>query len=295
MQTPSFQEWESEGKYLKVNGHKVFVIDKGNSEKTIAVLHGFPSCSYDYYAVLPIWAKQYRVIIHDHLGFGLSDKPQNYSYSLIEQADMALALWQQLGLESVHLVAHDYGTSVATELIARYNMGYEPVRLKSITLGNGSMHIEMSKLLWTQKVLRNKYWGPKLARLSSKALFVNNFKKLWFDKSKIDLKEFDVLWEMLIYNGGRKVLPMISRYTLEREKFWHRWIGALHQTDKFIHLLWADKDPVAVFEMAKKLEANIPNNRLQVLENVGHYPMLEVAEKYAEEVLLNIANSNRFP
>lgn len=290
MEAPSFSDWQTRGNFLNILGRQIFVIDEGNAQETIVILHGYPSCSYDYYAILPILTKSYRVIIHDHLGFGLSDKPLDYSYSLVEQADMAVALWQSLGLKEVHLLAHDYGTSVATELIARYNLGYEPIKFNSITIGNGSMLIEMAKLIWTQKVLRHPYWGPHLAKLSSKALFVNNFNKLWYDKSKINLDEFDVLWQMLIHNEGRKSLPKVSRYTLERQYFWHRWIGALYQTDKHIHIIWADKDPVAIFEMAKELQRNIPENTLTVLENAGHYPMLEVAELYADTVLKGIEN-----
>ncbi len=286
MTAPSLQEWLSRGAYHDINGHQVFVIDEGQQNpETIAVLHGYPSSSYDYFRVLPIWAKKYRVIVHDHLGLGLSDKPEHYSYSLIEQAEIALQLWQQLGLQRVHLIGHDYGTSVATELIARANQGYEPIELQSITLGNGSMLIEMSQLLFTQKLLKHDFWGPILASLSNRAIFVNSFHKLWADKSKIDYSEFDTLWQMLTYNDGRKVLPRVTKYIEERKKFWHRWIGGLQQTDKHINLIWADKDPVAIVAMAYRLEKLIPSNSLEILENIGHYPMLESPEIYANAVV----------
>ena len=282
---PTLASWKSTGQYHQIGQHKVFVVDQGEHPETIAILHGYPSGSYDYYAVLPIWIQKYRVVVHDHLGLGLSDKPENYSYSLIEQADVALALWKKLGLTEVHLLAHDYGTSVATEIIARANQGYEPIRLKSITLGNGSMLIEMSQLLITQKMLKHDFWGPILASLSNKAIFINSFKKLWADKSKINYKEFDVLWEMLIYNNGRKVLPRVTKYINERKKFWHRWIGGLEQTDKHINLIWADKDPVAIIAMAYELKKKIKSNTLTVLPDIGHYPMLETPEIYAEAVM----------
>ncbi|MFT5165326.1 MAG: pimeloyl-ACP methyl ester carboxylesterase [Saprospiraceae bacterium] len=282
---PTLQTWKAAGQYHQIVAHKIFVIDEGQHAETIVILHGYPSGSYDYYAVLPILAQKYRVVIHDHLGLGLSDKPENYSYSLIEQAEVALALWQKLGLDKVHLLAHDYGTSVATEIIARANQGYEPIRLQSITLGNGSMLIEMSQLLITQKLLKHDFWGPILARLSNKAIFINSFKKLWADQSKINYEEFDVLWEMLNYNKGRKVLPRVTKYIEERKKFWHRWIGGLMQTDKHINLIWADKDPVAIVAMAYELQKKIPSNSLKILPDIGHYPMLEAPEIYAEAVM----------
>ena len=59
----------------------------------------------------------------DFPGFGLSDKPADHGYSLFEQADVALAVAREMGVERAHLWAHDMGTSVATELLARRERG----------------------------------------------------------------------------------------------------------------------------------------------------------------------------
>ncbi|MBT4679845.1 MAG: alpha/beta fold hydrolase, partial [Flavobacterium sp.] len=89
-------EWKSKGEFITVNDRKLFVIDTSSffstedkvPTETMVVLHGYPTSSYDYYKVLPELSKHYRVIIHDHLGFGFSDKPLDYSYSLLDQADL---------------------------------------------------------------------------------------------------------------------------------------------------------------------------------------------------------------
>ena len=60
--------WFAKGNYIDVLGHKLFVIDKGTSKKTLLILHGYPTSSYDYYKVLDELSDHYRVIIHDHLG-----------------------------------------------------------------------------------------------------------------------------------------------------------------------------------------------------------------------------------
>ena len=134
-------EWKSNGKQIAINGRSVFVIDKGKAKETLVILHGYPTSTYDYYKVLPELTKKYRVVLHDHLGFGFSDKPLNYLYSLIEQADVALQLWKQLGLKEVVLLAHDYGTSIATEIIARANLHQLQINIKKMILCNGSVHI----------------------------------------------------------------------------------------------------------------------------------------------------------
>ena len=281
----NFQAWKAQGEYHQIGGHKIFTIDKGTSEEVLLILHGYPTFSYDYYKVLDRLTEKYRVIIHDHLGFGLSDKPMEYSYSLIEQADRALLLWQKLGIKKAHLLAHDYGTSVATEILARREMGQETVHLESLTLCNGSMHIELSQLRPIQKLLLNKWTGNMVAKLSSKRILVRNMKKIWGDASKVDLDEMDVIWEMLVYNNGRQVLPQLTQYIRERRLFWHRWIGALQQTELPVNILWADKDPVAVIKMADVLFGEIKNSRKKVLPGVGHYPMIEAPEEWTTALL----------
>ncbi|MFT4759712.1 MAG: pimeloyl-ACP methyl ester carboxylesterase [Paraglaciecola sp.] len=280
------QEWQALGTYHQIGEHKVFTVEAGEGDATLVILHGYPSASFDYYKVLEVWKPHFRVIIHDHLGYGFSDKPKNYSYSLIEQAEVAQQLWQKLGVKKAHLLAHDYGTSVATEIIYRRNIGIEPVTIQSATLGNGSMLIEMASLLLSQKLLYHPFFGPLLVKLSSRGYFKYNMRKIWWDKSKCNDAELDILWGLLEANGGRKVLPKITQYIPERFKFWNRWIAnGLYKTDLPINLLWADKDPVAVVEMAHELHKNIPNNRLQILKDIGHYPMLEAPEVYGKAVL----------
>lgn len=281
----TFQEWHSKGQYYKVLGHQVFVIDQGQSDQTLVILHGFPTCSYDFWKILPLLSNHFRVIIHDHLGFGLSDKPKDYDYSLVNQTDIALGVWKALGIKSAHILAHDYGTSIATELIARRNEGDEPVKLLSATIGNGSMLIHMAKLRLIQKLLRNKIFGYAVAQFTNRRIFNYNMKKLWADIEKVNINDFDVLWKMLEFKNAFAIFHKVSRYTHERAERWDRWIGGLEKTDLFINLLWADKDPVAVIEMANTLQEKIPHNDLKVLNDIGHYPMLEAPKLYGQSVI----------
>ena len=72
---------------------------KGVGSETIILIHGFPTSSFDYNQVISTLAEQYQVVVFDHLGFGFSDKPVDYTYSLIDQAEQALQLWMELGIE----------------------------------------------------------------------------------------------------------------------------------------------------------------------------------------------------
>ena len=98
MLAPQLKQWESEGRYLKtvLFQHKVFCNDFGNPaappDRTLLLLHGFPESSFSFHKVIGGLAKLFdRVVLFDFPGYGLSDKPlANYTYSLFEQADVAL-------------------------------------------------------------------------------------------------------------------------------------------------------------------------------------------------------------
>ena len=288
-------DWKSKGEFITVNDRKLFVIDTSSffstedkvPTETMVVLHGYPTSSYDYYKVLPELSKHYRVIIHDHLGFGFSDKPLDYSYSLLDQADLALQLWQLLGVKKVHLLAHDYGTSVATEIIARNNNHELTIEIEKLTLCNGSMHIELSQLRTIQKLLKNKWLGKYVAKLTTYAIFSKNLRNVYFDKTKVNNNELKDMWMQLEYNEGRKVIHKLSQYINERYTYWDRWIGALKETNLQTNIVWAKNDPVAVPAIARLIATEISNNKLFWIENTGHFPMLENPDEWLNCILKN--------
>lgn len=288
-------DWKSKGEFITVNDRKLFVVDTSSffssdnkiPTETMVVLHGYPTSSYDYYKVLPELSKHYRVIIHDHLGFGFSDKPLDYSYSLLDQADLALQLWQLLGVKKVHLLAHDYGTSVATEIIARNNNHELTIEIEKLTLCNGSMHIELSQLRTIQKLLKNKWLGKYVAKLTTYAIFSKNLRNVYFDKTKVSNNELKDMWMQLEYNDGRKVIHKLSQYINERYTYWNRWIGALKETNLQTNIVWAKNDPVAVPAIARLIATEISNNKLFWIENTGHFPMLENPDEWLNCILKN--------
>lgn len=279
-------DWQSQGTRKSIFGRDVFVFDSGGpNEETLVILHGFPTSSFDFHRVMPHFTKRFRVVIHDHLGFGLSDKPRDYSYSLFEQAEVAMEIWRGLGIHKAHLLAHDYGTSVATEVLARRERGSCPVDLQSVTLANGSVFIELAHLTPSQVALRNKTLGPVFARLSSKVVFQAQLRKIFGTPDAVSKDELDAAWALLVHADGKLVLPAISSYLDERTRFKQRWIGALAKLELPAHVLWGRRDPVAVPAIAEALADTIPRVHLTWLDELGHYPMLEDPTRWAENVL----------
>ena len=105
------KHFKSCSKYIQIDKYALHYHHReGTSESTIVFLHGYPSSSLDYEYIWDYIPEKYSILAHDHLGFGKSDKPYEYSYSLIDQADYAIKLCERLNLQKIHLIAHDYGT-----------------------------------------------------------------------------------------------------------------------------------------------------------------------------------------
>ena len=278
--------WRARGREVRVLGRRLFCVDAGPRDAPpILVLHGFPSSSLDFHRVIDRLAESHRVVLHDHPGFGLSDKPDRYSYSLLEQAEHAAALWRQLGIRGGHLVAHDYGTSVATELLARRERGMLDLALESVTLSNGSVLIELAGLRLSQRIARSPLLGPAFGRLVSAKYFKRVMRRLWGDPSRVDEADLDAMWRGIRHRDGHLRVHQLSSYIDERYRFRERWVGALRRLDLPALILWARRDPVAVPAIAEELAERIPGARLEWLDELGHYPMLEDPEAWAEALL----------
>ena len=128
------REWEGGGRHLLLDERSVWVLDVPAADDEgldpLLVLHGFPSCSFDWHLVLDALRARRRVIAVDFLGFGLSDKP-DVRYSMRLQADVVEGVARDLGLTSVALLTHDMGDTVGGEVLARSlegTLGFEVTR-----------------------------------------------------------------------------------------------------------------------------------------------------------------------
>ncbi|RME52669.1 MAG: alpha/beta hydrolase [Deltaproteobacteria bacterium] len=279
------REWLERGTYRRVGGWEIFLRDTGPSDprEVVVVLHGFPTSSFDWHRILPILAGERRVILFDLPGFGFSEKPVSYGYALFEQADLVEVLLRELGVEEpVHLVAHDMGTSIACELLARRALGLHHVPIRSLVLMNGSVYIEMAHLTPSQRLLRSAL-GPLFARWATRRLF--HFQMGRIVGRPLSPTELEAMWAQLRFRNGTARLPQIIRYLEERWRFRHRWIGALRTLDIPTLVLWGVCDPVARFAIGKRLAREIPHAHLEPLDGVGHYPPLEDPGRTGEALL----------
>ena len=172
--TERVKSWQQAGEITKFRGHSIHTFRQPGEGLLLLLLHGFPSSSYDWRLLLEEERRR-NVLAFDFLGFGLSDKPRDHDYSLFWQADLTEELVRRHGGgRAVFVLAHDMGTSVANELMARDIEGRLEMELAGIMLFNGSMVLERPLRPRPSGLLRSRF-GPLLAKLSSERLFRHQF------------------------------------------------------------------------------------------------------------------------
>lgn len=103
--------------YLAVAAGKYHYLDEGSGE-TLLLVHGNPTWSFYWRNVVLALRDRYRLIVPDHIGCGLSDKPAGYAYRLADRIADLSRLVDELDLQRVTLVAHDWGGAIGMGVAA---------------------------------------------------------------------------------------------------------------------------------------------------------------------------------
>ncbi len=273
------KEWYDQPRHLTFKGFKIFYKSNHRPElPALVLLHGFPSCSWDYYKVWKEFSEHFYVISFDFLGFGHSDKPYPHDYCILEQTDLTEAVLEHFGINHYDLIAHDYAVSVAQELLARESLSPSSAVIRRVILLNGGLFPETHRILPIQKILLGPF-GSLVSKFMSKRTLQKNFDRIFGPLTKASPSEIDQLWGLLNYNRGKRVFSSLIRYILDRREHRQRWLQALiNHTDKIL-LLNGALDPISGAHLVRRYRELIPRARVEVLENIGHYPNLEAPDK----------------
>jgi pimeloyl-ACP methyl ester carboxylesterase len=281
------EEWWSNGERLtlSVNGSEraVFVRRMG-AGPAMTLLHGFPSSSHDWAKVAPTLAARRELLMVDFLGFGASEKPTDHDYSLREQTDLVEALWRRDGVTSTVVVAHDYAVSVAQELLARRAEGTLGTALDAIHLLNGGLYPDIHRPLPTQIALLDPDRGAQLSAMINEELFVGGLKPTFAESFDAAADSAD-MWRAMSRDDGQQNMHLLTRYIRDRAIHRERWVTALQDTDVPVAFIWGMLDPVSGAHMAERIRERMPQAPFQALDDVGHWPQLEVPQRVAAAVL----------
>jgi pimeloyl-ACP methyl ester carboxylesterase len=240
------------------------------------LIHGFPTSSRDWRGLWSELTTHHELFALDMLGFGASAKPRDFHYSIAASADQWVALAEATGVREVAVLAHDYGNTVAQELLARQREGRLGFRITSVAFLNGGLFPEATRPLRIQRLLAGPL-GPLLVRFISERTFTASLQRIcarpW------PARELAEAWQQLTRDGGKAVMPKLLRYIAERHQYRDRWVGALQQATVPLALINGLEDPISGRSIVARWRELLPQAPVYELPGVGHYPQVEAPDE----------------
>jgi pimeloyl-ACP methyl ester carboxylesterase len=277
MAQTAFDRWRRDASTFTYRGHDISYRVEG-SGPTLLAIHGFPSASWDWWPIWPSLTARFTVVAADMIGFGWSAKPRDHDYSIMDQADLHEALLAELGISRVHVLAHDYGDTVAQELLARHEERGDPrgLAIASICFLNGGLFAEAHRPRLIQRVLASPI-GPLIAAMASRRMFRRGLESVFGPSTPPSPTLVDELWTLVRHRDGHRVLPPLLGYMAERRRHRARWVGAIVETRVPQTLVDGALDPVSGAHLATRYRELVGAPTV-LLEHVGHYPQIEDPE-----------------
>lgn len=262
-------EYPFSSKFFHINGHKLHYIEEGQGDPILFV-HGTPSWSFDFRNIIRELRKTHRCIAIDHIGFGLSDKPEKYDYSTQNHSKTLEAFIKEKELKNITLVVHDFGGPIGLNVAIKH-----PGRIKNM--------IVLNSWLWSSKTdpdfikLKKVLSSPLLPFLYR---YLNFSPKFILPRSFGDNKlpgELKSQYTKPFQNKSQRNGALAFAKSLLNDQDWFEELWQTKQPieNKPTLFIWGMKDPVIKPDHLYKFLTGFPNATTVKLETAGHFPQEE--------------------
>jgi pimeloyl-ACP methyl ester carboxylesterase len=268
---------------------QVFHVELGDPDApVVALVHGFPTCSIDWYDVAELLSTRYRVCALDFPGYGFSDKPRGWGYSLRRDAELLdHYLAEVVGAESVVMVAHDRGDSVALIHAANASAGRAQVAVEHLVLSNANIFLPLSNLTDAQRLMLHN--SEVLEQLTPELLAAGMGAVTFTPPRGPDDPEVRALAATFAHGDGVGVLHETIQYLVERSVDEERWLRSLAASDVPTTLVWGVYDTIAPIRVAtyvwhEHLMFKPGRNALYLIPGANHYVQDDRPEAFVQVV-----------
>jgi haloalkane dehalogenase len=272
-------EYPFNSHFMQVEGGRMHYLDVGQG-RPLVMVHGTPTWSFLYRHFIKELSKKYRVIVPDHIGFGLSDKPAHWSYRTRDHAANLSALITSLGLQNITLVVHDFGGPIGFPYALEH-----PQNIHSLVIFNtflwslrGERKFETPGLIFNNPVGR---WLYLKHNFSARVLL----KSAW-GKYKPLTRDIHRHYTSPFSNSGERMGTWGFVRALLGESEWYQsqWVRRACIADKPALILWGMKDFAFGEKELARWKGLFTQSRVVTYPQVGHFVPDEASDATVIEV-----------
>lgn len=263
---PAWRAFQRRQRLVELGDRFASYIDEGNGEPVV-LLHGIPTWGFLWEQTIAALSHRYRVLVPDLLGFGYSDKRDDFDRSIARQAEMVDGLLAKLGIEAAHCVGHDIGGGTALRLATLFphrvrslclmnSVGYDSWPVESmLQLGNpAGRKVPAAKTL---KTLRQAIQGKLHA--APAAEWLDGLVSPW----RTEVGKLSLIRDAVALNTNQtteitRLLPILSAPTL---------------------VIWGEDDQLQPVNYGERLAKDIPGAALVRIAGAAHFVMIDQPER----------------
>lgn len=267
-----------------------YIDENPDAQETLLCVHGNPTWSFYFRSIIKKFAKTHRVIALDHIGCGLSSKPQDYNYCLQQHIDNLTLLTEALKLDQVHLLVHDWGGAIGLGWATQRTPSFAGV--KSLTLCNTAAFWspDIPKRIAVCKVPFIGEWAMRALNLFALAAI-----KMASKKGLSKTAREGLLHPYQNYHDRIAIARFVQDIPILQS---HPTFKVLESVEKKlkeftgpVQMIWGKHDFCFNLGFLKKWQLIFPNAEVTVLDDAGHYLFEDEPEKVTSQMELFLGSS----
>jgi len=273
-------------KWFHIPAGEMSYVDEGQGDAFVFV-HGNPSWSFEHRELIQHFSEQYRCVSADHIGFGLSDKPADWTYLPADHASNLESLLESLDLHNITMIVDDWGGPIGLSYAIRH-----PERIQNIIITN--------TWFWSVKhdwyyQLFSKIMGGFIGRFLIKRFnfFVNGVLPMIFADRKRFRRELQRYYQLPLADPGQRK----GCYTLPWEIIGSSdWLASLWDRREALQgkvklIAWGTKDIAFRKKERETFAKAFPDAPVVIFEDAGHFVAEEQPEKLIDAIERHVLNT----
>ncbi|MDH3680232.1 MAG: alpha/beta fold hydrolase [Acidimicrobiia bacterium] len=263
--TPDPGLFPFESRWFSSSVGPVHYIDEG-SGRTLLLLHGNPDWSFLYRKIVSGLRDQFRCVVPDYPGFGLSVHPDGYGYTPAEHSAVVTELVDHLDLTDMVVMGQDWGGPIGMDIASR-----NPDRVHGLVMGNTWFWPGDDRLMKVfSKTLGTR---PLQWLITNRNIFVTLLMKRSL-QVKLSDKEFAHYTDVVPTPESRRGIAVFPKQILDA----HPWLSSLEErvantlSDRPVVLIFGRKDPALASDATiSRWRSQFPEATYVELPEAGHY------------------------
>jgi pimeloyl-ACP methyl ester carboxylesterase len=261
---------------IQVGPQKVHV-ERAGEGRPLVLIHGFASSTYEFRKIIPLLARQHRVIALDLNGFGYTERPATReSYTPLGQADLVMRTLDTLGIHSCDLVGHSFGGTIALQIAHRH-----PERVGKIVLISPLSQVDRSPLLLSCPAGRLLAFGTARSLVSLPGPFQSALSQSYYQKDALTHDDSEEYRKRLLIKGMHRSFFSFSHSLVQKSEF----NVDLTSIEASTLIITGQHDRVIPLASCRQAAQRLPRGQLTVLEQSGHSAPEEEPDKVADAIL----------